>query len=131
MGGVHRALTQTTARAHPMASAHIAALARRGGIDKSVQFCTDGINIALLAFGLGFLRLASSDTPKTCQAPFCRNLPRCSPAPGLECGVGAQVIMGVHFYTNWPAKTSEFSNGRSRLTIQTVLEKSRGVSRNQ
>jgi hypothetical protein len=55
MGGVHRALTQTTARAHPMASAHIAALVLRGDIDKSVQFCTDGTNIASLAFRFGLL----------------------------------------------------------------------------
>jgi hypothetical protein len=41
-------------------------------IDKSVQFCTDGINVASVAFfPVGILGAWLSQTPKTCQAPFC------------------------------------------------------------
>jgi hypothetical protein len=88
MGGVHRALTQTTARAHPMASAHIAALVRRGDIDKSVQFCTDGINIASLAFRFGFLAPGFLKHPQNLPGAFLPKPTRCSPRAwtGVWCG---------------------------------------------
>jgi hypothetical protein len=76
---------------HPMVGAHIAAAVRRGDIDKVFNFAQTPPILPRYPFSR-FLAPGFLKTPKTGQAPFCRNLPTARPALGLECGVGAQFV---------------------------------------
>jgi hypothetical protein len=75
---------------HLIAGAHIAALVRWGDIDKSVQFCTDGTNIASVAFfSVRILGAWLSQTPPNLPGAFFPKPTHCSPGAGVECGAGA------------------------------------------